>query len=234
MSPTDRSAATILIVEDDENLRLALADNLEDEGYRVLTTARGGEVTEMVRQGDVDLVVLDIMLPDRDGYAVCRSLRAAGSETMILMLTARTLEDDLIHGFEAGADDYLTKPYRLAELLLRIKALLRRRGSSPSPVETFAGFCLNTESRTLTDPTGQPIALTRTEFDLLAFFLAHSGRALTRDQILDQVWGEEVIVDARTVDNFVSNLKKKMGWTPQAGFRIETLRGIGYRMEVDG
>ena len=110
---------------------------------------------------------------------------------------------------------------------------MRRRGSAPSRVEVFAGFNLDTASRTLTGPAGQPIRLTRTEFDLLAFFLAHAGRALTRDRILDQVWGEEVVVDARTVDNFVSSLKKKLGWPGRAGFRIETLRGVGYRMEVD-
>ncbi len=233
MSPICQPSSVILIVEDDENLRLALADNLEDEGYRVLTTAHAGEVCGIVLDTDVDLVILDIMLPDGDGYAVCRNLRAAGSETMILMLTARTLEDDLVRGFEAGADDYLTKPYRLAELLVRVRALLRRRGSTLQQVQTFAGFSLDTTSRTLIDPAGQPITLTRTEFDLLAFFLTHLGRALTRDQILDQVWGQEVVVDARTVDNFVSNLKKKMGWRPGVGFRIETLRGVGYRLEVD-
>ncbi len=222
-----------MIVEDDENLRLALTDNLEDEGYNVLTTALGGEAGKIARDGGVDLVILDIMLPDRDGYAVCRDLRAAGCEAMILMLTARTLEDDLVRGFEAGADDYLTKPYRLAELLARVGALLRRRGSPPSQIEVFAGFNLDLTSRAITDPAGQPIRLTRTEFDLLAFFLAHAGRALTRNRILDQVWGEEVVVDARTVDNFVSSLKKKLGWHQGAGFRIETLRGVGYRMEVD-
>ncbi len=103
----------------------------------------------------------------------------------------------------------------------------------PSRVQPFAGFHLDTTSRTLTAPSSQPIVLTRTEFDLLAFFLANAGRALTRDLILDQVWGQEVVVDTRTVDNFVSNLKKKMGWRPGMGFRIETLRGVGYRMEVD-
>ncbi len=226
-------AATILIVEDDENLRLVLTDNLEDEGYRVLATSLGGEAGAIVGGGDVDLVILDIMLPDRDGYAVCRDLRAAGSEAMILMLTARTLEDDLVHGFEAGADDYLRKPYRLTELLARVRALLRRRGAVPCQVREFGGFTLDTVSRTVTGPAGRPIRLTRTEFDLLAFFLANAGRALTRDRILDQVWGTEVVVDARTVDNFVSNLKKKLSWHRGAGFRIETLRGVGYRMEVD-
>ncbi len=227
-------AATILIVEDDENLRLVLTDNLEEEGYRVLSTSLGGEVGEITSGVDVDLVILDIMLPDRDGYAVCRDLRAAGSEAMILMLTARTLEDDLVRGFGAGADDYLTKPYRLAELLARVGALLRRRGSPPcSRPRIFAGFTLDTTGRTVTSPAGRPINLTRTEFDLLTFFLAHAGRALTRDRILDEVWGEDVVVDARTVDNFVSNLKKKLGWHQGSGFRIETLRGVGYRMEVD-
>ncbi len=225
--------ATILIVEDDENLLLALTDNLEHEGYRVLCATRGAEVGEIVGAGGVDLVILDVMLPDRDGYAVARELRAAGSEAMILMLTARTLEDDLVRGFDAGADDYLTKPYRLAELLARVRALLRRRGSTPVAVRHFAGFTLDTASRTLTDAAGEPVALTRTEFDLLVFFLAYAGRALTRDRILDQVWGEDVVVDVRTVDNFVSSLKKKLGWRRGAGFCFETVRGVGYRMVVD-
>ncbi len=121
----------------------------------------------------------------------------------------------------------------MRELLARVRALLRRRGSAPPEVCTFAGFALDTTARTLTDSEGQEVRLTRTELDLLAFFLAHLGRALTRQQILDSVWGSDVVVDDRTVDNFVSSLKKKLGWHERSGFCIGTIRGVGYRMEVE-
>ncbi len=225
----------ILIVEDDSSLRLALADNLEDEDYRVTTTPSGAEARALLLAEDAgcDLVILDIMLPDADGYALCRELRSQGVTTPILMLTARTLEDDLVRGFEAGADDFLTKPYRLRELLARVRALLRRHGGVRGNVHRFGGFSLDVEARALRDSSGRAVELTRTEFDVLALFLRCEGRALTRDQILDEVWGKDIVVDGRTVDNFVSNLKKKLGWKRSSPFRFRTLRGVGYRMEVD-
>ncbi len=236
--------AHILLVEDDNNLRMVLADNLEERGYRVTVTASGDEAHRLLLgEGadghGVDLVILDIMLPDRDGYTLCRELRAGGRETPVLMLTARTLEDDLVDGFDAGADDFLTKPYRLRELLVRVRALLRRRtlprSAEPGDhrVFLFDGFRLDLTARSLSDPRGDRVELTRTEFDLLALFLDREGEALSRDRILDQVWGRDVIVDGRTVDNFVSSLKKKLGWSRTSRFRFKTLRGIGYRMEVD-
>ncbi len=230
--------AHILIVEDDANLRLVLADNLEEEGFRVTATPSGAEAHRLLLgEGDprleADLVILDIMLPDRDGYALCRELRGSGLETPILMLTARTLEDDLVTGFEAGADDFLTKPYRLRELIARVRALLRRRHGTGREVFRFGGFRLDLAARSLRDRQGEPVELTRTELDLLALFLGRRGEALTRDLILDQVWGRGVVVDGRTVDNFVSSLKKKLGWNRTSRFRFKTLRGVGYRMEVD-
>ncbi len=236
--------AHILLVEDDNNLRMVLADNLEERGYRVTATASGDEAHRLLlgegaEDRGVDLVILDIMLPDRDGYTLCRELRAGGRETPVLMLTARTLEDDLVDGFDAGADDFLTKPYRLRELLARVRALLRRRvglqsaGPGEARFSSFAGFRLDLTARSLRDPGGDLVELTRTEFDLLALFLAREGEALSRDRILDEVWGRDVIVDGRTVDNFVSSLKKKLGWSRASRFRFKTLRGIGYRMEVD-
>ncbi len=234
------NGARILIVEDDASLRLVLADNLEEQGYRVRATPSGDEAHRLLL-GDggerfaADLVILDIMLPDRDGYTLCRELRAAGRATPVLMLTARTLEDDLVHGFDAGADDFLTKPYRLRELLARVRALLRRRTGPPGAGDVcrFAGFRLDLAARSLRGPHGDAVELTRTEFDLLALFLARRGEALSRDRILDEVWGRDVVVDGRTVDNFVSSLKKKLGWSRASGFRFKTLRGVGYRMEVD-
>jgi DNA-binding response OmpR family regulator len=230
------AAAHILIVEDDENLRLALADNLVDEGYRVTAVATGRAAQAVLERGTVDLVVLDIMLPDTDGYAICRSLRERALPVRVLMLTARTLEADLVEGFEAGADDYLAKPYRLRELIARIGALLRRPLAPPSSepeILRFAGFSLDLSARRLSDAAGREIVLTRTEFELLACLLRNAHRAMTREELLKRAWDPTVVVELRTVDNFVSSLKKKLGWSEDAGYRIKTVRGVGYRMEID-
>ncbi len=224
--------SSILVIEDDENLRVALCDNLEDEGHTVTgagTIAAGRAAWEA---GDIDLVVLDLMLPDGDGYSLCRARREAGDATPVLMLTARTLEDDLVRGFEAGADDYLSKPYRLRELMARVSALLRRAGAPHAhPALTLGGFTADQEARVLRDPVGGEVPLTRTEFDLLVYLMERPGVALSRDDILDAVWGTDVVVDPRTVDNFVSNLKKKLGWTEGCGWHLRAVRGVGYRLE---
>lgn len=235
--PTER----ILVVEDDENLRLPLVDNLEDEGFSVEQASSGEAAVEAVRKQDFDVVVLDIMLPGMNGYEVCKVLRSEGSSAGVLMLTARSLEDDVVTGFDAGADDYLTKPYRLRELLARVRALLRRRGStggteaSPKVSDTIVdldGIHIDRSARTVVDAEGKHVELTRTEFDLLVFMYAHRGEALAREVILDKVWGN-VRVDPRTVDNFVSNLKKKLGWTKDRAFAFKAVRGVGYRLELD-
>lgn len=228
------TAPVILVVEDDENLRLALCDNLEDEGYDVVGVAGGRAALESAQSRPPQLVVLDIMLPDLDGYAVCRSLRQTGCTAKVLMLTARTLEDDVVRGLDAGADDYLAKPYRLRELLARIRALLRRAAASipaAAPAK-LPGFSLDPDARTLVHQQRGPVALTRTEFDLLVFLLRHAGKAKARDEILQEVWGADVVVDPRTVDNFVSNLKRKLGWTKDAHYAFVAVRGVGYRLEL--
>lgn len=224
----------VLVVEDDENLRLGLADNLRDEGYGVTAVATSGAARGAIAADRFDLIVLDVMLPDGNGYELCRELRAGGNGAMVLMLTARTLEEDVVRGLEAGADDYLAKPYRLAELLARVKALLRR-ASARAPggdVLDFAGFRIDRKARTVAAPGGALVDLTRTEFDLLTLLVSRRGEALPRQRILDEVWGKDVVVDARTVDNFVSSLKRKLGWTERSRFAIVTVRGVGYRMEI--
>jgi DNA-binding response OmpR family regulator len=232
-SPPPSTRPSILIVEDDANLRVGLRDNLHDEGYDVAAAAHAREAEELLRGRDFDLLILDVMLPGEDGYSLCRRLRAGGLKSMVMMLTARTLEDDIVRGFEAGAQDYLTKPYRLRELLARVRALVRRAGTPPPQLLGFAGFTLDLGKRALARADGNPIELTRTEFDLLTFLARNRDRALTRQEILDTVWGQDVVVDPRTVDNFVSNLKKKLGWTSTSGFTIHTIRGVGYRMEIE-
>lgn len=224
---------SILIVEDDENLRVALTDNLEDEGYRVAAAADCASARATAGADTFDLIVLDIMLPDGDGYTLCREFRAASVPSMILMLTARSLEEDIVRGLDAGADDYLVKPYRLLELMARIRALLRRT-DRPDDGEALAcgAYRVDPRTREVTDGDGRTYALTRTEFDLLAFLLRQKSVVLSRDDILRHVWGKDVVVDDRTVDNFVSSLKKKLLRRPGAGFAIKTVRGIGYRLEV--
>jgi DNA-binding response OmpR family regulator len=224
---------SILVVEDDANLRIGLRDNLQDEGYDVAAASHAREAEALLRGRDFDLLILDVMLPGEDGYSLCRRLRAGGLKSMVMMLTARTLEDDIVRGFEAGAQDYLTKPYRLRELLARVRALVRRAGTPPPQLLGFAGFTLDLGKRALSRADGNLVELTRTEFDLLTYLVRNRDRALTRQEILDTVWGQDVIVDPRTVDNFVSNLKKKLGWTSTSGFTIHTIRGVGYRMEIE-
>ncbi len=232
------SRPRILVVEDDENLRLALTDNLRHEGYSATAVADCQAAQKSLAERDADLIVLDVMLPDGDGFGLCRRLRKDGVEAMILMLTARTGEDDLLEGFDAGADDYLGKPFRLAELLARVRALLRRAGvgADPEPRQAsrrFGGHMLDLDARQVRDADGATIDLTRTEFDLLDLLLEQRDVALSRRRILDQVWGSGIQVDERTVDNFVSSLKRKLGWRAGTGYRIRTVRGVGYRMEVD-
>ncbi len=225
-------ASSIVIIEDDQNLREGLQYNLRSEGYAVESFSAAPEAERALAAKPVDLIILDVMLPGEDGYAWARRMRAAGLQTMVLMLTARTLEDDIVRGFEAGAQDYVTKPYRLRELLARVAALIRRNAPATAPVTEFADFTLDFGKRELTRATGEAIELTRTEFDLLAFLLKNRDRALARDEILNEVWGRDLVVDPRTVDNFVSSLKKKLGWSPQSGFAIHTIRGVGYRFEL--
>ncbi len=230
------AGARVLVVEDDPNLRLTLVDNLEEEGYAVEAASTLAEARAKWKAAGAspDVVVLDIMLPDGDGYSLCREMRQAGTSSRVLMLTARTLEDDVVRGFDAGADDYLAKPYRLRELMARIR-VLARRAAPPAPPEevlAFDHFKVDLGSRRLLDARGQAVELTRTEFDLLVYLLRNAGKALTRDQILSAVWGEDTVVDAHTVDNFVSNLRKKLEWTQGSRFEIRSVRGVGYRMDL--
>jgi len=238
MSPLAAGARVlrVLVLEDDPNLRLTLVDNLEEEGYAVEAASTLAEARPKWKATAFDVVVLDIMLPDGDGYSLCREMRQAGTSSRVLMLTARTLEDDVVRGFEVGADDYVAKPYRLRELLARIRVLARRSATAGPPEEvlSFDRFRVDLASRQLLDERDQPVELTRTAFDLLAYLLRHAGKALTRDQILSAVWGEDVVVDGHTVDNFVSNLRKKLEWTSGSRFELRSVRGVGYRMDLHG
>lgn len=233
MSRTE-TKGDILVVEDDEDLRFVLCDNLDAEGYRVTEVSSLRAARRELERATFDLVILDLMLPDGDGYQLCREVRAKTRGERVLMLTARTLEDDVVQGFEAGADDYVLKPYRLRELLARVRALVRRGRDGHSQRRlSLPGFELDLDARVVTNDEGGVVPLTKTELDLLAALLRHRGVAQTRDQLIDAVWGSEVVVDPRTVDNFVASLRKKLDWRPELPWRLVTVRGIGYRLEVD-
>lgn len=221
-------ATQVLLVEDDRNLREALAETLTDEQYLVRTAATLADARSALAETPADVLVLDLMLPDGDGAQLCREVKRSGVGTRVLMLTARTLEDDVVKGFDAGADDYVGKPYRLKELLARIGALARRPATASSRTHQLGVFTVDEAARVVKGPSGE-VALTRKEFDLLVCLLEAKGTVRSRDELLDRVWGE-VVVDVHTVDNFVSSLKKKL---KGEGFELKTVRGVGFKLVVE-
>jgi DNA-binding response OmpR family regulator len=220
----------ILIVEDEPTLAQALRYNLEREGYRVTLASQGQEALDTFHLRLPDLVILDLILPDMDGLEVCRALRRHSS-VPILILTARGEETDRVVGLELGADDYMVKPFSMRELVARVRALLRRAQSSP-PDEVLVSSDLRLDLRRREAYRGgMPLPLRPKEFDLLAFFMRHRGRALSREEILTHVWGVDVAVDTRTVDVHVRWLREKVEKVPSKPTRIITVRGLGYRFE---
>jgi DNA-binding response OmpR family regulator len=221
----------VLVVEDEPAIARGLCDVLAFHGFEPNAAADGAEGLRAGLHGDCDLVVLDVMLPLRSGFDVCAELRAARPRLPILMLTARGAEEDVLRGFRAGADDYVTKPFSLAELVARVEALLRRAGRLPAaPQEPFdlGGLRVDPE-RLQAEGAGGPVELTRREVDLLALLVRERGRIVSRRTLLQEVWGFENAerVETRTVDMHVAKLRKKLG---EARALIETVRGEGYRL----
>jgi two-component system phosphate regulon response regulator PhoB len=221
--------ATILVVEDEQDILELVAFNLEQAGFRVLRAGDGMEALERSRRERPDLVVLDLMLPKMDGKEVCRRLRQAEETRRIpvLMLTARAEEMDRIIGFEIGADDYMTKPFSTRELVLRVQAILRRGHEPPTRagILRFPGILIDPE-RHHVQVEGREIDLTATEFRLLHHLAANVGKVMSRELLLDRVWGYTYEGYARTVDTHVRRLRQKLGSAREC---IETLRGLGYR-----
>jgi DNA-binding response OmpR family regulator len=221
----------ILIIEDDPAMLRGLKDNFEFEGYRVLTATDGQKGLDAALNRRPDLIVLDIMLPLVNGYEICRLVRREGLETPIIMLTAKGQEADIVLGLNLGADDYVTKPFGIHELLARANAFLRRRRQEAAQVMEFGPFRLDLSSRRLTR-NGQEIPLTPKELGLLELFARRPGRALTRDEILRRVWGHDVLVTWRSVDRCVTTLRGKIEADPARPKYIQTVRQIGYRFET--
>jgi two-component system alkaline phosphatase synthesis response regulator PhoP len=220
----------ILVVEDELGVALALEDDLKYEGYEVEIVQDGKTAACRAREQKFDLVLLDLMLPGRDGYEVCRELRRAGVLTPIIMLTARTLEAEKVLGLELGADDYVTKPYSPRELRARIKAVLRRTAGELPEIYRFGDVEVDFVRREVRRG-GLIVDMTPLEFKLLAAFVRHRGHVLTRDQLLDKVWGSDVFVTPRVVDNQVNNVRKKIEPDPSEPKYVISMRGVGYRFD---
>jgi two-component system alkaline phosphatase synthesis response regulator PhoP len=220
----------ILIIEDDESILMGLEDDLKLEGYAVCTARDGVAGLSLAKERRHDLIILDIMLPGMNGFDVCKELRQRGIATPILMLTARGREADKVLGLELGADDYVTKPFSPRELLARIKAILRRVEETRQGDERAQFGDVEVDFKKYEVKKGnRPVYLTSLEFALLRLLVNHKGEVLSRDTILDGVWGKNVFVDNRTVDTHVAHLRKKLEDDPAAPKHIEGVRGIGYK-----
>lgn len=223
----------ILIVEDEPDMILGLRDNFEMEGYEVAVAGDGAEGLEKALTEKPDLVLLDLMMPKMSGLDVCRNLRRSGFTAPVLMLTARGQEVDKVLGLEVGADDYITKPFSLSELLARVRAHLRRATNQVAMIEkyAFADVQLDFQKYKATKK-GVPVELSPKEFELLKFLVNHRGETVTREQLLDAVWGYDAMTFTRTVDNHIAKVRQKIEDNPDEPQYILTVHRVGYRFVV--
>jgi len=220
----------VLIIEDERDLVMGLRDNFEFEGYQVCAAHDGESGVESARRENPDVILLDVMLPRMNGLDVCRQLRRQGIETPILMLTARGAEMDKVVGLEVGADDYITKPFSLREVLARVRAALRRSRGQVTELETFefADVQLNFRQHEA-KKAGKPLDLSPRELAILLFLVQHRGETVTRDQLLDEVWGLDNYPFTRTVDNHIAKLRQKIEDSPSEPRHIITIHRVGYK-----
>jgi len=222
----------VLIVEDNPDLAFGLRNNLEIEGYDVRVAEDGPSGVQRILEWKPDLVILDVMLPGMDGYRVLRTVRDAGFANPVLMLTARGQESDKVLGLRSGADDYVTKPFGVLELMARIEALLRRARSGGKPsVDGFGDVKVDRAARTVTR-AGAPVSLAPMEFELLVALLDRAGQAVSRHDLMRTVWGYDASIVSRTVDTHVMELRRKLEVTPSEPRHILTVRKAGYRLET--
>jgi len=220
----------ILLVEDEPSLVLTVSDRLLSEGYMVETAGDGDTALSRALAEPFDLIILDVMLPGRDGFEVCRELRSRGSQVPVLMLTARSQVIDRVVGLKLGADDYLTKPFEMIELLARVEALLRRSRAPAAPAGTYTfGDVLVDFRRAEVFRESAPVPLSALEFKLLAYFIENRGALITRDELLDKVWGYDAMPVTRTVDVHVGSLRQKLEPNPSHPEFILTVHRRGYR-----
>ena len=224
----------VLVVEDDPGILLTVADNLRFEKYEVVTATDGDAAYAVHLNERPDLIVLDLMLPRRSGLELCRKLRLEGVQIPVLMLTARSQEADRVRGLDIGGDDYVTKPFSMPELMARIRALLRRTSSVPEGPETLRfGHAVVDFRRYQAHRHGQPVDLKRKEFALLRFLASHEDTVVTRDEILNKVWGLDSFPVTRTIDNHIASLRAKLETDPANPVHIQTVHGVGYKFVPD-
>jgi DNA-binding response OmpR family regulator len=223
--------ARILIVEDEPDIALGLQLDLRDEGHSVEIARDGEEASRRAREPGWDVILLDVMLPLKDGFEVCRDLRRARLRTPVLMLTAKAQEAEKVMGLDMGADDYVTKPFSPRELRARIRALLRRTQPETEPVHRF-GDCEVDFARAELRRAGKRMDLTAIELKMLELFVRSAGRVVTRNQVIDAVWGHDVYVTDRVVDTHIVHLRRKTEADPSKPRHIVSVRGIGYRFET--
>jgi DNA-binding response OmpR family regulator len=224
------TAEKILIIEDDATMLRVLKDNFEFSGFCVHTATDGRKGVQLALTAKPHLIVLDIMLPEINGFDVCRRIRGEGLITPIIMLTAKSQESDIVLGLNLGADDYVPKPFSIDVLLARVNATLRRHRAPPNDVFEFGECRLDTSSHKLFR-RGREVALTPKEFRLLDYFARNGGRAMTRQKILDAVWGDDLIVTERSVDRCINTLRNKVETDVDRPRFIKTIRDVGYRFE---
>ena len=221
---------SMLIIEDDPAILRGLKESFEQENYRVLTVQDGLKGFEMAKRENIDIIILDLMLPGMNGQDVCRDLRSAGVSTPILMLTSKKHEMDKVLGLELGADDYVTKPFSLRELHARVKALLRRKTDLPKDIDDYSFGTVHIDfKRREAWKDKKPVKLSLREYEVLKFLIRHAGEVVTRHQLLDEVWGYDVFPTTRTVDNYILSLRKKLENNPAEPKHILTMHTAGYK-----
>jgi len=221
---------TILVIEDDISILRGLKDNLEYEGYTVITETNGEKGLQVALRRKTDLVLLDIMLPGMNGYEICRKLKKEKPELLIIMITARGSEIEKVSGLDTGADDYVTKPFSIPELMARIRAVIRRTATGPDiPDEYCFGNIKLDFKKYKAFRSNQEIKLSSKEFAIMEYFIRHEGEAVHRHDLLNKVWGYESIPTTRTIDNYILDLRKKLEENPSKPRHIESVRDIGYR-----
>jgi len=223
----------ILIVDDEPAMRLGLKDNLEFEGYQVELAEDGEDGLLKIENGVFDLIVLDIMMPKISGFDVCKKMRADGNNTPVIFLSAKGEELDKVLGLEFGADDYITKPFSVRELLARIKAILRRNSSAQQSTETvtIGKLTFNFQSFSVFD-NQKSITMSYKEFEIIHFLWNHKNETVSRDQLLDKIWGEHLYTTSRTIDNFIMKLRNKIENDPNKPQLIISIHGIGYKLII--
>ncbi len=220
----------ILIIEDDPAIRTGLKESLTTEGYSLAEADTGTKGFDLAHQDNFDLILLDLILPGKDGIEICKDLRSDGVKTPIIMVTSRKEEVDKILGLEIGADDYITKPFNIRELLARVKALIRRSTYEPGEIEEveFSNLKINFKKQEMFKKNN-PVRLSATEYRILHYFIDHEGEVISRDKFLDEVWGYDTYPTTRTVDNYILSLRKKIEDDPANPKHLLTVHKVGYK-----